>query len=151
VISRSLLLLGALASAGLGQSPAAKTFAIDTQYGTLSFRGSVDRVDNGSKYVIHTRLRLTFDKTQGVNRADRIDLTTLALVATRKTGTNNSPTEVLYRRAQTISAQFTKQGDALDLPELEFTIDKAIVEKATFVGLNVSDGKILWPIAMDLR
>jgi len=101
--------------------------------------------------VIHTRLSLTFDKTQGVNRADRIDLTTLALVATRKTGTNNSPTEVLYRRAQTISAQFTKQGDALDLPELEFTIDKAIVEKATFVGLNVSDGKILWPIAMDLR
>ncbi len=87
----------------------------DTQYGTLSFRGSVDRVDNGSKYVIHTRLRLTFDKTQGLNRADRIDLTILALVATRKTGTNNSPTEVLYRRAQAISAQFTKQGDALDV------------------------------------
>ena len=97
VISRSLLLLGAIASACLAQSPAAKTFAIDTQYGTLSFRGSVDRVDNGLKYVIHTRLSLTFDKTQGVNRTDRIDLATLALVATRKTGTKNSSTEVLYR------------------------------------------------------
>jgi hypothetical protein len=150
VISQSLLLLGAIASACLAQS-SAKTFAIDTRYGTLSFRGTVDKVDNGSKYVIHTRVSLTFDKTQGVNRADRIDLTTLALVATRKTGTKNSPTEVLYRSAQTISAQFTKQGDALDLPELEFTIDKAVVEKATFVGLNVSDGKILWPIAVDLR
>jgi hypothetical protein len=47
-----------------------------------------------------------------------------------KTRTNNSPTEVLYKKAQTISAQFTKQGDALDLPELEFTIDKSILEKA---------------------
>ena len=135
-----------------GESAAVKNFAVNADYGTLGFLGSVDRTDVGRQYVFRVHLRATFDKTPNppINIVDRIQLSVMNLVANRRPS-DGGPFEILFVSSQPVAVTFTNQGDSQNLPELEFKIDKDIAEKANHLGLVVSDGRLLWPIATELR
>jgi hypothetical protein len=124
---------------------------IDTAYGTLRYHGSVDCYEKGGAWVLYVRLRLTFDKTARVNHADRIDLTAMELVATRRLAGDSLKVEPIHRVSRAITAQLLEDKDSQELPEIIFTVDKAKIENATYLGLAVTDGHRLWPISVTLR
>ena len=43
------------------------------------------------------------------------------------------------------------EGETKSLPELVFRLPKSLAAGVNHVGLGVSDGKLLWPIAAELK
>ncbi len=138
------------------QSAATKTFDINKEYGTLAFRGSVERSESGDEYEFLAQIELTFlpgETRNGytvTNRTAVADLTTCALVATVYGG-GKEPAEILYRESYPITIHLTQYGETAWLPDLRFHLDKSIAARATHIGLTVSDGRLLWPIAVELK
>jgi hypothetical protein len=133
-----------------------KTYDIDTEYGTLAFRGAVERTELQDEYEFLVQIELTFihgkvkDGGVPINRTEIVDLRTCELVATIWSG-KNEPAEVIYREAYPVTVRLTQYGEATWLPDLRFRLAKSIAARATHIGLSVTDGKLLWPVAVELK
>jgi hypothetical protein len=135
---------------------AVKTFDINTEYGTLAFRGAVERTELRDEYEFLAQIELTFlpgEVRNGytvTNRTNVADLHSCQLVATIWSG-NKEPAEVLYREAYPIEIRLAQYGETAWLPDLKFRLPKSIAARATHIGLGVTDGNLLWPIAVELK
>jgi len=84
------------------------------------------------------------------NRTAVADLTSGALVATIYSG-GKELAEVLYRESYPIAIRLTQYGKTAWLPELRFRLAKSVAARATHIGLTVTDGRLMWPIAVELK
>ncbi len=125
-------------------------------YGTLEFQGHVERIDLGDSYEFRPRIDITFrpgEVRNGyivTNRTPVADLRWCVLVATqfRK---GDKQHQVLYRERLPIAIRLSKDGETKPLPDLSFRLDKSVSDRASHVGLGVSDGRLLWPIPTRLK
>ena len=130
-------------------SSAPRIIAIEKSHGTLEFRGLVERSETADDYEFRTRLAVTFHPGENVNRVAVAQLKVIQLVATRMFGTARA--ELLHRDAQPIDVVLIDEGETKSLPEMVFRLPKSIAATVNHVGLGVSDGKLLWPIATELK
>jgi hypothetical protein len=136
---------------------APKIFDVDNEYGTLSFKGRIERTDLGDKYKYRIQIAVVFlpgetthDGYTMTNRTKIADLKTCELVATSFVE-DGKPYKIIQREWQPIAVRLEKDAEVGTLPDLEFLMPKSAVETATHVGLAVSDGKLLWPIPTELK
>ena len=129
---------------------AIRSFQVDTGYGTLSFHGRIDRSDHGLDYIYRVHLDVTFHPGARFNRTIVADLRECRLVATVPPDTGG-PWPALADVSRSISVRLVQDGQTAHLPELTFRLPKAIVAKARHVGLAVTDGHLMWPIAVELQ
>lgn len=134
-----------------------KVFDVDNEYGTLSFKGRIERTDLGDKYKYRIQIAVVFlpgetthDGSTMTNRTKIADLKTCELVATSFVE-EGKPYKMIQREWQPIAIRLEKYAEVGTLPDLEFLMPKSAVETATHVGLAVSDGKLLWPIPTELK
>ena len=130
-------------------SSAPRIIAVEQSYGTLEFRGLVERSETADDYEFRTRLGVTFHPGESINRVTVAQLKVVQLVATRKYGTARA--ELLHRDAQPIDVVLSDEGETRSLPEMVFRLPKSIAATVNHIGLGVSDGKLLWPVATELR
>ena len=130
-------------------SSAPRIIAIEKSYGTLEFRGLVERAETADDYEFRTRLAVTFHPAEKINSVAVAQLQVAQLVATRMYGRERA--EVLHRDTHPIDVVLIDEGETKSLPELVFRLPKSIVATANHVGLGVSDGKLLWPVPTELR
>ena len=124
---------------------------IDGDYGTLAFRGTVERIDMGDEYEFRPHIEITFKRVDDVNPTTFADLRLCALVATIPNDSDPSqPAKVLYRQSKEIAVMLSEEGDTKRLPDLSFRMSKSVLAEATHVGLYVSDGRVMWPIPGEL-
>ena len=121
------------------------SFNVDTSYGTLSFRGSVDRVDRGREYEYLTHIDVTFHPDRTVNRTPVVNLIACRFVASVP-GDDKGPWQMLHEETRPISVYLSRDGQTAHLPELRFRLSKAIAAQARAVGLGLLDGRLMWPI-----
>jgi hypothetical protein len=134
------------------QRPATRVINVGRAYGTLEFRGQIERLENGDEYEFRPRITVTFRADAAENRPDipgLIELRLSQLVAT--IARPGERADILHRDVQAISVVLSGDGDAEMLPALLFRLPKKIAEAANHVGLGVSDGRLLWPIAVELK
>jgi hypothetical protein len=126
-----------------------RIIAIEKSYGTLEFRGVVERTETADDYEFRTRLAVTFHPAETINSVAVAQLQVAQLVATRMYGRERA--EVLHRDTHPIDVVLIDEGETKSLPELVFRLPKSIAATANHVGLGVSDGKLLWPVPTELR
>ena len=126
------------------------SFEINASYGTLSFRGMVDRTDLGHEYEFQTHIEITFHPGERVNHTPVADLQDCRLVASVPQD-SIGPWKVLYQESHSIRVRLTQEGQMAHLPILTFRLPKAIAARAQQVGLAVTDGHLMWPIPVPLR
>jgi hypothetical protein len=129
---------------------AQKTYVVNSFYGTLRFRGKVVRFDRVDRYEYKVRLTATFDAGARANSTSSIHLTTANLVA-GISSTSTAPVQVLYEQQQPASADFMGHGERKQLPEMTFSLEKAVAARASFVRLGVTDGRLVWPASDNLK
>jgi hypothetical protein len=133
-----------------------KIFEIKSEYGTLAFRGQVERTDLGDKYKYRVQMVTVFlpgETLRGytmTNRTKEADLKSCRLVASLFQG-DDRPYQLLYREDHPIAIRLTEFGEIGRLPDMEFHMAKSIAERASNVRLAVTDGKLLWPIPTLLK
>ncbi len=139
-------------------------FPVKTEYGTLGFRGQIERTDLGDRYKYRIQVATAFlpgekkpDGSLVINRTKIADLTQCELVASERVATwydgnyRRSQVQVLYREVHPIAVRLTEFGDVALLPDLEFYLAKAIANRATHIGLAVSSKEICWPLSVELK
>lgn len=129
-----------------------RVFNVDRTYGTLEFRGQIERFDAGDDYEFRPHLTATFRPNATVNRPQipgAVDLRLWQLVATITYPGERA--DILHRDVQAISVLLSDDGETHPLPDLLFRLPKKIAAAATHIGLAVSDGRLLWPIAVELK
>ena len=133
------------------QTPAvSRIISIDKSYGTLAFRGAVERSETADDYEYRAQLAVTFQPSETVNRVTTARLRLMQLVATRVVP-GASRADLIHRDIQPIDVALTDDGETRSLPELVFRLPKSVAGNANHVGLGVSDGKLLWPIGVELK
>ena len=123
---------------------------VDASYGTLSFRGRIDRIDRGSEYEYRPHIDVTFHSNGTVNRTPVVNLLAYRFAATVP-GEANGPWQSLHEESRPISIHLTEDNQTAHLPELRFRLPKTIAANARHVGLAVVDGHFMWPIAVELK
>jgi hypothetical protein len=135
-----------------------KVFDVDCEYGTLSFKGRVERTDIGDQYKYRVQIAVVFlpaeftpDGYTMTNRTKVADLKFCDLVATEFVE-EGKPYKLLARDYRPIALRLTESGEVGTLPDLEFLMPKSAVDVASHVGLGVSgSGNIYWPIPVELK
>jgi hypothetical protein len=135
-----------------------KVFDVDCDYGTLSFKGRVERTDIGDQYKYRVQIAVAFlpgeftpDGYTMTNRTKVADLKFCDLVATSFVE-EAKPYKLLARDYRPIALRLTESGEVGTLPDLEFLMPKSAVAAASHVGLGVSgSGNIYWPIPVELK
>ncbi len=126
------------------------SIAVDVSYGTLSFRGKVDRAESGSEFEYRTHIDVTFHPDQRLNHTLVVDLRECRFVASVP-GDDNGPWKMLHQESRPIVVHLTEDGQTAHLPDLTFRLPRAIAAQARRVGLAVLDGHLMWPIPVDLK
>ena len=126
------------------------SIAVDASYGTLSFRGRVDRLDRGSEFEYRTHIDVTFHPAERVNRTPVVDLRECRFVASIPSD-DNGPWKMLHEESRPVSVHLAQDGEVAHLPDFTFHLAKAIAAQARRVGLGVDDGHFLWPIPVNLQ
>jgi hypothetical protein len=133
-----------------------KVFDVNAEYGTLAFRGKIERTDTGSQYLFRVQLAVVFFPGETLNgytmtnRTKVADLKSCELVATQKVA-DNQPYKMLQRETRSIDIRLTEFGEMGVLPDMEFALSKSIVAGADHVGLAVIGGGLAWPVPMELK
>ena len=132
-------------------SPAPRTFELNGSYGTLVYKGTVERVSNGSNYVYTVKnLVLTYSPFAQINMTDEIKVN-VEFVATTRPPSGEGPWKRIFVQTHQTSDVLHTSAPTLTIKEVSFTVPKDVVDKADSVGLTVTDGKILWPFAEELK
>ena len=141
------LIIGILTLIANAEVPAPKVIKIDETYGTLAFKGWVERYDEGDniRFVVK-KLKLTFKPSGDVNRTLKIDAKHLLLIATVKPETGKGPWKRIYMKKSSIDKSLTTTSPHTEIINVEFTIPKSTMKQADRLGLGVTDGSLLWPV-----
>ena len=131
-------------------TPPTLTFPIQASYGTLHFNGTFARVEYATSYEYIFQLTATFNANARTNHVPTIHLGGMTLDAGQLDPTVWK-TQVLYEQFQSISADFTVDGDVRQLPQAAFWLDKATEAQANHVTLTVVGGGTMWPIPVELK
>ena len=123
---------------------------VDASYGTLSFRGRIDRADYGSDVEYRLHNDVTFHSAEQINSTSVIDLRECRFVASVPAD-SSGPWKMLHVESRPISVHLTQDGETAQLPELTFRLRKAVAAQARRVGLAVNDGHFMWPIPVNLQ
>ena len=123
---------------------------VDASYGTLSFRGRIDRADYGSDVEYRLHIDVTFHSAEQINSTSVIDLRECRFVASVPAD-SSGPWKMLHVESRPISVHLTQDGETAQLPELTFRLRKAVAAQARRVGLAVNDGHFMWPIPVNLQ
>lgn len=145
-------------SAPGGSGNGVRVYDVDHDYGTLAFKGRIERTDLGDRYkyfiqiaVVFLPGELTHDGYTVTNRTRVADLRFCDLVATQKVE-ENKPYALLHREYHPIAIRLTESGEVGTLPDLEFLMPKSAVEAADHVGLGVTgSNNLYWPIPVELK
>ena len=131
-------------------APAPTVVKVDTEYGTLRFRGTIDRTDVGVAWEFRPHLVLTFQKDDKLNTVAHIDLQSSFVVASlRRPGDQRA--KVLFRDEKPTRLSFGEFGQTQRLPDVVFRVDKTAAADANSLMMGVGDGRLIWPIAVPLR
>ena len=123
---------------------------VDASYGTLSFRGRIDRADYGSDVEYRMHVDVTFHSAEQINHTPVIDLRECRFVASVPADSSD-PWKMLHMESRPISVHLTQDGETAQLPELTFRLQKAVAAQARRVGFAVDDGHLMWPIPVNLQ
>ena len=145
-------------SAPGGSGIGVRVYDVDHDYGTLAFKGRIERTDLGDRYkyfiqiaVVFLPGELTHDGYTVTNRTKVADLKFCDLVATQKVE-ENKPYALLHREYHPIAIRLTESGEVGTLPDLEFLMPKSAVEAADHVGMGVTgSNNLYWPIPVELK
>jgi len=133
-----------------------KIFEVNAEYGTLAFRGKVERTEVRDQYKFRVQLAVVFFPGETLhgytmtNRTKVADLKSFELVATQKVA-DNQPYKMLQRETRSIDVRLTEYGEVGVLPDMEFSLSKSIADSADHVGLAVIGGGLAWPVPMELK
>jgi hypothetical protein len=134
-----------------------KLFDVDCDYGTLAFKGRIERTDMGEKFRYRIQIATVFlpgettpDGYTMTNRTKVADLKICELVATSFVE-EGKPYKLIQREWKPIAIRLTEYGEVGTLPEMEFFMPKSAVESASHVGFAVSGGGLAWPIPIELK
>ena len=134
-----------------------KVFDVDCDYGTLAFKGRIERTDLGEKFRYRIQVATVFlpgettpDGYTMTNRTKVADLKICELVATSFVE-EGKPYKMIQREYKPIAVRLTEYGEVGTLPDLELFLTKSAVESATHVGFAVSGGGLVWPIPIELK
>ena len=133
--------------------PDTVVFAVDAAYGTLAFRGTVERVDVGDAYEYRPHIAITFRPNERPNQTNQTpiaNLTMCVLSATIREEGNERPT-VLSRQTEAITVLLSEYNETKLMPEVTFRLPMSIAAQAGHVLIGVTDGRLMWPIPVDLR
>lgn len=148
-------------SAAAAKNPAAKNkvFNLNSEYGTVGFKGTAERIelaDEGA-YEFLVRLEVQFrpgETRNGyivTNRTPYVELRRCEFVATKFPQKDRSQASTLQRDTIPISIKLVQKNEKALLPEIRFRISKAIYEDATHVGLAVVGDHLAWPVPKELK
>ena len=140
---------------GCGSRPSsepapARTFDVNASYGTLSFRGTIDRVDRGNEFEYRTHIDITFHPGRTVNLVPAANLIACRFVASVPSG-GGGPWQILHEETRPISISLSHDGQTAHLPDVRFRLSKIIAAQAREVGVAVLDGRFMWPIPVHLQ
>lgn len=145
-------------TAPAGNGSGVRVYDVDHDYGTLAFKGRVERTDLGDRYkyfiqiaVVFLPGELTHDGYTVTNRTKVADLKFCDLVATQFVEEGKPYTQI-HREYHPIAIRLTESGEVGTLPELEFLMPKSAVEAADHVGLGITgSNNLYWPIPVELK
>ncbi len=125
-------------------------FNVDGNYGTLGFKGTVERFDLGGEYEYRPHISITFLPNEQTNRTPIANLVMVRLVAT-KPGPERDRAILLSSESESIAVFLSQDGETKTMPDVVFRLPKSIVAEAAHVVLGVTDMRLLWPIPVELK
>ncbi len=125
-------------------------FGVDHVYGTLAFKGAIERADLGEEYEYRPHIAITFRPNERTNRVPVANLAMCQLVATIPNPEGGRAT-VLSRQTEAAAVLLSVDGETKPLPEVTFRLPKSIAAAAGHIGLDVTDMHLLWPIPVELK
>ncbi len=125
-------------------------FNVNRAYGSLAFRGVVERIDLGEEYESRPHIAITFRPNERPNPTPVANLQMCVLVATMP-GEGEGRVTLLSRETEPIAVVLTADRESKSMPEVTFRLPKSIAAQAGHIGLAVTDGRMLWPIPIELR
>ena len=130
---KALLLAPLLASCSNGEM----TKSLDGSYGSLAFKGQVERRIEGDNYVYSVgRLDLAFDPQAKSNATDRIINPSLRFVAIEEQG-DGTPQQILFESEVPLRVTLNSSNRFASTENLTFVVPRHAVEGADHVGLAV--------------
>lgn len=133
------------------KSPSSDTVSLDGSYGTLSYKGVVERSIEGTncKYTIK-EIHFKYHVFGSINSTTKIPVT-IEMVATIAPPSGTGSWDRIFEKAYPTTEVLTFTSPNATITNLTFIIPTDIVHKADHLGLDVTDGTMLWPIAEELK
>lgn len=150
----ALILAAGFSSFIYAQEPSAKSdvkiYKIKGSYGTLIYEGKVERRETEKEFeYLIVQIKLRFDPTATGNSTKKIAVKEIGIVATKKPTKGKGPYTILQRDEKPTTFVLTASSPTATLEKIKLVLTKESVEKADVVQLNLTDGKLLWPIIWD--
>jgi tetratricopeptide (TPR) repeat protein len=135
------------------RSPAAtdgRQMPLGGNYGSLVFEGTYSQTVKDAANVYNVKnMAIRFVPNAMVNPADAVTLKLIQLVASKKVADKFT---ILYSRSLPISVpELDSSTRQATITNIEFQVPTSIVDDATHVGLSVSDGRMMWPVATEFK
>jgi hypothetical protein len=133
------------------QNPSVDTINLDGSYGTLSYKGLLERSVEGTNfnYTIK-KLDLKYHLFGSINATAKIPVT-VELVATKRPPSENDPWERIFEKAYPTTDVLSFASPNATITNLVFLIPADLAQKADHLGLDVTDGRMLWPFDEELK
>ena len=133
------------------QNSSADTINLDGSYGTLSYKGLIERTVEGtnSKYTVK-ELHLKYHLLGSINATTKIPVT-VELVATKRPPSETGPWERIFEKAYPTTEVLTFTSPNATITNLAFLVPSDLAQKADHLGLDVTDGRMLWPFDEELK
>lgn len=124
---------------------------LEGSYGTLSYKGVLQSSVEGTncKYSIK-ELHLKYHPLGSINSTTKIPVT-IELVATKRPPSGDGSWERIFEKAYPATDVLTFTSPNATITNLVFLVPADLVRKADHVGLDVTDGNMLWPFDEELK
>lgn len=129
--------------------PGVEIYHPQGEHGTLNYEGTVERKEVGEKYEYTVReLELTFNPRGKANKTSKIETKFIELAAVSQPSKGKTRGTTLHQEKKPLSVVLNQKSLTDTIENIKFTVPKASIDKADSVILNISDGKLVWPIRL---
>lgn len=134
---------------GDGSKTDAETYQPKGEYGTLLYEGTVERKVAGKDYEYLVReLKLTFNPRGKSNKTTKIETRFIEFVATVQSPKAKTKVETLFQEKKPLSVVLNQKSPTDTVENIKFTVPRESIQKADSAFLNITDGKLVWPIRL---
>ncbi len=128
------------------------TFPAERHFGSLSFQGSVERVDLDTEWEYRVDLIVTFHANTKPNQVAVAQLSNMQLVSTKPNPRQpQGPADLVGEAREPINVRLSRDGERKAIPRVTLRMAKDVAAAGVHLGLSVGDGRISWPVGVPLR